>query len=550
MKKKKNKDLIAIILSLLVLTASSVLEYMLQTHNGSVRISTTRIATSDGSTIEAKLYVPENADAQNLVPLIITSPGGNSTYQMIEPINEELTARGYAVLTYSMFNHGSSDISTDPNYGAEAVIEYGAGLPFVDTGRIGLIGQARSSAYLMRTSINHDLPVSAIFSIDFSADMNILQGYDSTTPISLGWAINKKNEYLRDPQAVFSDAELKSVFGIASEASIEPGRTYGSAASGTLRVLFPSSSTDSFYAVSRDVVLAASDFFHQTLGGSDLSTTHIGWMVFLQGCGFYSAIALMLCSAMAALRGQAHPAQLKISTVSWQSVLVILIPAVSFIPLYTVGSQILVSTPLFPQCTTNGHMIWMVVMILFCLIMLWKQKDISSLFAISTPMLAAGLTGFAVGYFALLIRSSLFSQTFSFLCSNLSVFSLRRFTAALAYLPIFLIYSVLTELCRISFFRFNTGTSRQYLSSILCYTIPYLAIFLINLSGFVFAGHALFHWGRFAIAPTTFLLPILPASGIISESSYRRTGSVWLGSLLNALLLTWQLCSSNSFYYM
>ena len=122
--------------------------------------------------------------------------------------------------------------------------------------------------------------------------------------------------------------------------------------------------------------------------------------------------------------------------------------------------------------------------------------------------------------------------------------------AGLTYWPVFAVYFIANGIFQIRFCSFHTEKrGGDIWNGILFNTLGMLLLKIINLSGFVFCGKALFHWGRFAFGPINYMIFALPIVGIINSIFYKRTGKIYLGAFMNAFLFTWLFLSCNAFYY-
>ena len=560
------------VVAILALIVTSILIYGCQTDFFKIKIKIINILTTEGNSINAKVYIPEDASSENRKATIITTGGGDNEYVMVDMINTELSRRGYVVVSYSPYNHGTSDIVATDDYGASEVIQYVKTLGFVDSSNIGVMGHSRAAANTLKT-VYPGCQVKAVLSIEYVPELNALHDYDSDTAINIGLIGNRYNEYVTDPLGFLTSEELMKTFGTTE---IIPDTEYGNIAKSTFRKVYLVNSTDTGYAFSQKVIEDIIDFFDTTLQSPEVTESRGYIWKYIE---ILSLIALlsMFVMVLELMNWLTKRIIGKITQASSLNVLYsneekrhsrllmyggILTGAVSYIPLYMLGKRILSANIIFPQNSTNGQLIWAFFMslteagiILFCRkkkslspipldeMILAQTKEIIKYFCI------AALTFVSV-YITLLIKRGFWGQTYNFLGLNLSVINCRKLLAGTTYWPVFAVYFMISGIYQIRFCSFDTeNKGRDIWNGILFQTLGMLGLLLINLSGFLFCDRALFHWGRFAFGPINYMIFMLPFVGIVNSISYRRTGKIYLGAFMNAFLFTWLFLSCNAFYY-
>jgi len=109
--------------------------------------------TAASSSIEFKLFVPNNASESNRLPAIILAPGMDDMKDDLYALYTELSRRGYVVVAVDKAGEGNSDLSADGytagSAGMEAIIEYVMSLPYVDEKRVGISGHSNGNKFLI-----------------------------------------------------------------------------------------------------------------------------------------------------------------------------------------------------------------------------------------------------------------------------------------------------------------------------------------------------------------------------------------------------------------
>lgn len=137
---------ISIVLMLLSMTVVS----LVQTNFGKVTIKQLTVETDQGWMMDADLYIPDTATAENPAPAIVCSHGNYNNKEMQDANFVELARRGYVVLTVDHPNHGNSETlvgeDTVTNSKLFTAVYPGAQLlsrlPYVDKSRIGFTGHS------------------------------------------------------------------------------------------------------------------------------------------------------------------------------------------------------------------------------------------------------------------------------------------------------------------------------------------------------------------------------------------------------------------------
>lgn len=142
--KLKKRNLILMI-SIVLMLVSCIFTSMIQTNFGSVTVKEINWVTDNGYTMNAWLFIPDNATAETPAPAVVTSHGMFNNKGMQDLNFVELARRGFVVLAQDMPSHGDSEdveniVSTIMGL-YESVKEL-AGMKFVDASRIGITGHS------------------------------------------------------------------------------------------------------------------------------------------------------------------------------------------------------------------------------------------------------------------------------------------------------------------------------------------------------------------------------------------------------------------------
>ena len=142
--KLKNRNVILMI-SVVLMLVSCIFTSLIQTNGGSVTIEEINWVTDNGYTMNAWVFIPENATAETPAPAGVTSHGMFNNKSMQDLNFVELARRGFVVLAQDMPSHGDSgdtDGFAGTMMGMYESVKVLAKMPFVDAARIGITGHS------------------------------------------------------------------------------------------------------------------------------------------------------------------------------------------------------------------------------------------------------------------------------------------------------------------------------------------------------------------------------------------------------------------------
>jgi hypothetical protein len=250
-------------------------------------------------------------------------------------------------------------------------------------------------------------------------------------------------------------------------------------------------------------------------------------------------------------------------------ILNVLLCTVLIFPLMMAGYLLLISKWL-PQDTTGGIGLWAVgcglVGLLALRISSGKFKGRGKEFGIRISwrrfwktLLLAALVVSGV-YVLLFFVDYVYQVDFRIWSFDLRIFSASKIWVAIKYLPFFLVYFIVNSIM-ITRSTFANWSERKQTWMAVLFNILTPAVFLaisflpLLFNGFTFWGLVLAPGSLLssagALVPILMIpfLPILGIAGYLNIKLYRLTGSVWLGALLNAILITMITVANTSFSF-
>ena len=250
-------------------------------------------------------------------------------------------------------------------------------------------------------------------------------------------------------------------------------------------------------------------------------------------------------------------------------VLHVLLCTILIFPLMMGGYLLLISKWL-PQDTTGGIGLWALGCGLVGLLTLrigsgkfkgrcmeWGVKISWRIFWKTLLLAVAVVCG---AYVLLFFADYVFQTDFRIWSFDLRVFSATKIWVALKYLPFFLAYFIINSIMVSRNTFANWSERKQVWMSVLLNVLTPALFLVISFLPLLFNSYTF--WGILlkgdsllasagALVPILMIpfLPILGIAGYLNIKLYRLTGNVWMGALLNALLVTMITVANTSFSF-
>ena len=161
--------------SLILIVISMMFSSAIASDWGKVRVTKINIAAPEGQNVNAVLYTPKDASAENKLPLILVCHGSYNSKEMQAQNYVELSRRGSVVCTIDSYCHGLSSVENGDNGTIDSTDRYTcmihtleylmATLDYIDMDKIGLQGHSMGgfhcndtvTYYLNREYMGHRL---------------------------------------------------------------------------------------------------------------------------------------------------------------------------------------------------------------------------------------------------------------------------------------------------------------------------------------------------------------------------------------------------------
>jgi pimeloyl-ACP methyl ester carboxylesterase len=569
--------------ALFLILVGNLLACSTQTDWGNVKVRDVRFAGTNGIIMSALLYEPKGVTAKNPAPGILAIHGYINTREMQDGFAIEFARRGYVVLAIDQTGHGYSDPPSFTNeFGAIDGLRYLRSLDIVDTNNIGLEGHSMGGWGIINTLKAFPDSYKAV----------VLEGsgigsITSTFPRNLGVVLGEWDEYSQAMWGtpVAKDASkgdrLKKAFGTNDDVVV--GKLYGSIADGTARKFYQPRATHPGVHISTAGIGDAIDWFQATLqGGKPLPPSdqiwywkEIGNLIALIGM-----ILLFFPVGSLLLRGNffkgldeapAKPKSAK-GIVWWISaIIIVVLPPLTYFTFKEYATKFkLAPNQIFPQSITAQLLFWLLLVggIAVALFLIWhfafnrKAKATASDYGltwgkkldwekIGKSFLLAFLIAFT-GYLTLVFSAWLFTVDFRYWLFAVKPMSPIQFRMFLSYLIPFIVYFIILGLVLNGQLRpvGRKGTELS-LGSEMAINVGLLVLGFIGLIAFQYIpllmGGTLTLRGEILFSIILFqLVPIMTIVALAYTFFYRKTGHIYVGAFLCAMLVTWILVASQA----
>jgi pimeloyl-ACP methyl ester carboxylesterase len=368
--------------------------------------------------ISFKLFVPQNATAENPAPAIVAMPGGLANKEHYLQNSVEWSRRGYVVLAFDPMGHGKTDRAVDDlthnSMGMEAVTEYVMSLPFVNVSQVGVTGHSWGNdgavAVINAINLNSSNPriaaflqnqgSLAYFSLKEGAMDNVLYGFsvgkydemdvvywNAYTLPSSEWAIGWIKEIY--PEFSGTEVSLETWFTPAGGQTLQEGTKINAKEA---YVLYNPHNTHPAALFSRAAAHVNINFFYGAFGvpgGASYipSSNQIWyWMVMFSVLGMFSWFALVFplfdlllqlpvfCSLAKEVKDRASLPLLKTKKEAIPLIIMFLCLTTfaggTLVPLTATGAQLIPTSPFFPSAShqANAFGYWSFIVALVALV--------------------------------------------------------------------------------------------------------------------------------------------------------------------------------------
>jgi pimeloyl-ACP methyl ester carboxylesterase len=549
-----------------------------QTAGGTVQVRDTSFVGTDGHIIAAKLYVPAGASNKSKVPAVLAVHGYINTNETQDAFAIELSRRGYAVLAIDQYGHGNSDPAAFyAGYGGPAALAYLRTFDFVDLSNIGLEGHSMGGWTVVSAAAAFPDGYKSMVLEGSSVGGGVAPEGTTTFPKNVKVVYGTWEQFSQLMWAVpaasqmQSGSKLEKFFG--TDTPVKAGTVYGNIADGTAREVVRPETDHPGLTFNPDAVDQAVQWFAKTLDGGHSAAGQVWWLkelgtflAFIGGILSIFAVGGLLLRTpfFSTLRLTAPVAAVTGSRRGWWigAVLTAGIPALTFYWFNNFGAQYVPASALFPQNLTSGIMIWalfngligLAILIVSHFATRRSTQKTAREYGFTTAagfswrtigksaLVAVGSVGFA--YLLLVISDWLFKTDFRLYILQLHILNGTHFVMFLVYLIPFTIFFLMLAAGLHNTGRWigrgKSSARSEMVAAAIVLPIGILVMILVDMIPLIAGGSLLS--GQFLLVIVAYpFVPVLAIVGLLMTYFFHKTGLVYVGAFVAALLVTWNI---------
>ncbi len=569
-----------------------LLAYLVQTGFGSISIKDISYKGSNGKTVRALLYVPKGVSSTNKAPGVVVTHGYINSRETADGFAIELSRRGYVVLAVDQPGHGFSEPPAYANaFGGKDSIRYIRTLDFVDTDNIGIMGHsmggwasvgAAASCSDCYKSVLLASSAPGVFGMkegtpDFPRNTAVIfSTFDEFSMLMYGVPLAKD---------VVKSARLKKLFGVTED--VVAGKLYGSVEKGTARKLYSPQVIHPKVHFSGEGIANAVEWMNLTLkGGKNIPLNNQVWhwkelgnFIALTGMVIliFSLGKMLLATSFFSELAERTP-EIKGSKGIGRWVAVIINAVITLVLfIVAIGSYnkaYQVAGKIWPQSVTNTIAYWAIFLgvVTLVLFLLWhlalnRRKGASfvnygvawqstgmNVVKIGKSLLLAFIIGL-VCYLTVELSYMIFTSDY-----RLWVFAIKPMTALhvrifFCYVLAFVFFFIISGMSLHGQLRSGgrngsePGLFKEIVVNIFILLLPYIVFEALGYMS-LFGGKTLAipEAALFYIVMFQFF-PVFGLAGAISTYFFRKTGHIYTGAFLNAIIVTWIMVAGTATHF-
>lgn len=227
-----------------LLILASLSGWLIQTDFGKVDVCNVTYKNYNGIPIRAKLLRPVSATPAQPAPGVVYIHGYQNNRETGDAYSIELARRGFVVVNIDAIGRGNSgepnnpkDANFDPTFGGTASLKYLRSLSFVNGDSVGMLGHSLGAEMAYRVALN-DPTVRALVITGFAYTSEASPNLPKNMLMIMGkWdEFRKRMTGTRDLEKEWMNTEqTRRVFSVTNP---KLGETYGDFAEGTARRVF------------------------------------------------------------------------------------------------------------------------------------------------------------------------------------------------------------------------------------------------------------------------------------------------------------------------
>jgi len=542
-----------ILLTMLLCSLFSADSY--NTDFGKVTSSTVKIETDHGL-LNGLLYKPAESGSQKF-PAIVVAHGISESAQILSSFGLELSRVGFVVLCLDLPGHGGSYGSInqgqqDPALGIDVAVNYLSDLSCVDSTQIGLIGHSLGAGAVRAANTKLSNVQSSVLiggGVGAAAIGPEYGSFNATYPKNVLVIIGKYDVLFNITE--LTNKDLLCLFNTSR--TIQQDVLYGDPNSQTTRELIVPQTTHLFESLDPSVIRQTVIWMQQTLKTNQDYESHFGLIYqYREIAQALSVLALMGVVLLAfypieKLLKEKPKTYNQVYKSHWRIKLAWLIANVClFFPLIAIGFVIG-----FPPLIFGSSIAWWLLLLALISLVILKKANLHSPYAkISiTKIIREHFPTLRILLIAVILFMGLVAlvSCFQFFGISLKIIapifqefaSMRRVLVFFAFLPFFLPFFFIQQLY-LAPVDFSQKGKFEYIKIVFVGVSPFILFLGINfLPKIFFDIWVLPSFAGFLIEFLWLMVPIFMITTYCSIYFYKRTNSLALGTIFNALMLSW-----------
>lgn len=579
---------ILLLISIALILGGGIIANVAQTLGGQVEVRQVSFAGTNGVIMGGLLYIPDTATTKTPACGVVAIHGYINSTDTMDGFSIEMARRGCVVLSVDQTGHGNSDAPAFNNgYGGPDALAYLSSLDIVQKGDIGLIGHSMGGWASIVATAAHPNAYRSIALISSSTSTPGLEPIPGTPTFPKNVAVVEA-KYSEFSQLMWveptgsqfpNSPRMQALFGVTQP--IQVGHVYGSTAAGTGRVLYLVGTTHPGLTFSNEAIGDAVSWMQQTLTGvGPLPASDQVWIwdeigTFLALIGVIMLIfpvgALLLRTRLFGELAGELPAPRPASGIGWWVGVVILIAVtvLTFYPFQNFGNNLLPASALFPQTITTGIMVWalggaligLVLFLVFHFGINRRQGALLHNYGITGPnnrlewvkigkALLYAIVVLVAPYLALGFLNWAFNTDARIWIFNAKVITPYHFSIILSYVIPFALYFLMLGVIlhgELRSPRLSIGGEMIRNTGIL--VIGFVIFLLVEYIPLL-AGNTLFTSDQPLLSIVAFqFIPVYIIIGLLTTYFFRKTGRIYAGAFICAILITALIVTSTATQY-
>jgi pimeloyl-ACP methyl ester carboxylesterase len=368
----------AVVVGLVLVVAGTALASWVMTGGGDITIEDHSFETDSGRELSATVYEPAGTSPEDPAPVVTLIHGYTGERGTMASFARELADRGYVAVAVDQPGHAESDPPAfADDWGGPATLEFARGLETTDEDRVAMIGHSLGGYSSLAAAKAHPDGYDAVVLVgstwgDERGNEDIPRA-NETFPRNLALLFAPYDEFsnsmygVANPADVPETEKVRSVFG--TDQSVEEGRIYGSVENGTARWYTAPPTIHTGMHRSRTAVGDAVEWVERTIGEGQQTSSGQSWYWATLGhvVTFLGVLLVTVGVAGLAWRPLRQDDEVGSELIPETSpdehsrralAAASLLPALTTIPLYAIGTLAVPTTRLTHQTLTHGYVLW------------------------------------------------------------------------------------------------------------------------------------------------------------------------------------------------